>query len=101
MGTKVIDNFSILHAASGVFLYFWGFTLAQTTIIHLLFELLENTKPVMKLTNETGWWPGGKPNPDNLTNIISDTVFSIIGWTVSYMIDKRYRKDVQERGKLI
>ncbi len=101
MGTVVIDNFSIVHAASGVFLYFWGFSLFQTTLIHTVFEILENTKPVMRLTNVTGWWPGGKPEPDNLTNMIGDTIFCILGWIVSYVIDKRYQKDFQQRGKLI
>ncbi len=97
----IFDNFSIVHAASGVFLYFWGFSLFQTTLIHTAFEILENTKPVMNLTNATGWWPGGKPEPDNLTNMIGDTLFCIIGWFVSYLIDKRYQKDFQQRGQLL
>jgi len=101
MGTEIIDNFSIVHVASGVFLYFWGFTLFQSTMIHIGFELLENTKPIMKLTNETGWWPGGKPEPNHFANMVGDTLFCILGWIISRVIDKRYQRDVQERGKLI
>jgi hypothetical protein len=101
MGTQLVDNFSILHGASGVVLYFWGFSLFQTTLIHTVFEILENTKTVMKWTNSTGWWPGGKPQADNLTNMTGDTIFCMLGWIISYIIDKRYNRDVQVRGKLI
>ncbi len=101
MGVHLIDNFSIVHAASGVFLYFWGFSLLNTTLIHILFEIMENTKSIMRLTNETGWWPGGKPEADNLTNMVGDTIVCILGWIMAYIIDKKYEKDSQKRGMLI
>ena len=101
MGHLFFDNFSILHIASGIVLYFLGFSLFQSTFLHIVFEILENTKIVMKWTNSTGWWPGGKPFSDNITNMTGDTIFCMIGWILSYIIDKRYQKDFQERGKLI
>jgi hypothetical protein len=36
-----------------------------------------------------GLWPGGKPYPD--INSTTDTLFTGIGWLVSYQLDRMYK----------
>jgi hypothetical protein len=101
MGTKFTDNFSILHLASGIIFYFLGFSFLKALLIHIVFEVVENNKHIIKITNSFSWWPGGKPESDNLTNILGDNFYFIIGWLIAYTIDKRYEPDTQVRGLFI
>jgi hypothetical protein len=79
-----IDNYSFkIDTQKSVTFYYSG----------LYFRIKKYTK--------TGWWPGGKPEPDNLTNMIGDTIFCILGWIMAYLIDKKYEKDFQKRGRLV
>jgi hypothetical protein len=92
MGLNIFDQFSILHFATGIISYFWGITLYATLIIHILFELFENTTYGMYFINTwITFWPGGKSNPDSLVNSISDTLFTSIGWIISYYLDTYYK----------
>jgi len=100
MGKLFTDNFSILHLSVGIVFYFWGISLTNSILIHIIFEYLENLEPIMKITNSTGWWPGGKPFADNLTNIIGDTFYFALGWLLSKYIDGHYISDAQLRGKI-
>ena len=43
MGIKFTDNFSLLHIASGIIIYYWGVSFWNWFILHLLYEYLENT----------------------------------------------------------
>ncbi len=95
MGYKFMDNFSLLHLAVGIVFYYWGISLKTSTTVHVIFELLENTEPIMKITNSTGWWPGGKPSSDNYLNMFGDTVFFMLGWILAYYLDEPNN----ERGK--
>ncbi len=99
MGKLFTDNFSILHLSVGIVFYFWGISLTNSILIHIIFEYLENLEPIMKITNSTSWWPGGKPFADNLTNIIGDTFYFAIGWLIAKYIDDYYVPDGQLRGK--
>jgi hypothetical protein len=58
-----------------------------------LFEFIENTTVGMNFINKyfSVWWPGGKTHPDNLLNKTSDTVFTALGWIVSYKLDLMYK----------
>ncbi len=92
MGYYWFDQFSILHLATGIIAYFWGITLYTTLSIHILFELFENTKYGMYFINKwIPFWPGGKNKPDSLVNNISDTLFTCIGWIISYYLDLYYK----------
>jgi hypothetical protein len=55
----------------------------------------------MNVTNKTGWWPGGKPKPDNYLNMFGDTIYFILGWIIAKYIDEMYEPDNQVRGNLI
>ena len=89
MGTKFFDQYSILHFATGIVAYFWGFKWWLWLIIHSLFEYLENTDTGIDFINTfIKWWPGGKPYPDYTINSIGDSVFAVLGWLLAYAFDK-------------
>ena len=91
MGYYWVDQFSLLHFATGVLSYFWGVNLYLTIVIHTLFEVFENTTMGMRFINYyLTLWPGGKNHPDSLVNSISDTLFTGLGWIVSSWLDKKY-----------
>jgi hypothetical protein len=89
MGLGFMDQYSLLHFAVGVIFYFWGFSLFYGTLIHVLFEYLENTTRGMAFINDyLGWWPGGKPYADSVLNSFGDSVFFVIGFLVAKYLDK-------------
>ena len=89
MGLKFIDQYSYLHFATSIIVYFWGISLKKWFIYHTLFEIVENTKcGINFINNHFPYWPGGKPYPDSLTNIIGDTAAAMLGWLSAYYLDK-------------
>ena len=52
MGTKIIDQYSLLHLATGIVAFFWNISFKWWMLIHVIFELIENTKTGMKLINK-------------------------------------------------
>lgn len=94
MGTNLIDQYSLLHFATGIVAYFWGLNLYQWFYIHLLFELIENTNTGMYIINIyfKDIWPGGKPTSDSFINSIGDTIFSILGWVLADYISAKYSR---------
>jgi hypothetical protein len=91
MGHYWFDQYSILHFATGILAYFWGVGLYLTMMVHILFELFENTTYGMWFINNwLPFWPGGKDHADSLVNNISDTLFTGVGWIISYKLDKYY-----------
>lgn len=88
MGSRIVDQYSLLHFAVGVIAYFWGMSWQVLLFLHVVFELVENTKTGMSFINTyITMWPGGKPKADSLVNIVSDNVFSILGWFISRYAD--------------
>jgi hypothetical protein len=51
MGTRFLDQYTYLHFAVGIIVYFWNISLLNWIILHTIFEFLENTKTGMKLIN--------------------------------------------------
>lgn len=89
MGTIIFDQFTYLHLATGIIIYFWGITFKNFIILHTLFEIIENTNSGMYIINNNlSFWPGGKPQRDTNVNIIGDTIGAIIGWMSAYYLDK-------------
>lgn len=84
----VIDQFSFLHFCSGGIVYFWNIRLTHWIILHLLFEIIENTPlSIIFINKYFKLWPGGKAGPNNTWNSIFDNFFAILGWVVSYYLD--------------
>ena len=88
MGYRFIDQYSLLHVASGIIAYFFGLSVTKWFMIHLIFELIENTDQGIVIINKYfTFWPGGKLYADSMINIISDQTFSIIGFYLANMVD--------------
>lgn len=90
MGVKLLDQYSYLHFAVGIVIYFWGVSLQNWFLIHFLFEIIENTPFGMNIINTYfhGYWPGGKPYADSYLNILGDNIVAILGWLSAYYLDK-------------
>lgn len=94
MGKYFLDQYSILHFATGVTAYFWGISLINFIILHTIFEIFENTKKgIYIIDTYLKIWPGGKKSPDYLINSIGDTIFAIIGFIMSKYLDQYYKKN--------
>ena len=88
MGNRFVDQYTYLHYAVGIIIYFWNISLWKWVGIHTIFEICENTKYGIYFINQyITFWPGGKPKPDNIINIIGDSIGAIIGWLSAYYID--------------
>lgn len=88
MGDKLFDQFTYLHFATGIIAYFFGIKFYVWFILHFIFELVENSKFGMNIINKyMKMWPGGKPKPDNIKNIIGDHIGTSLGWFTAYLLD--------------
>jgi hypothetical protein len=87
MGLLFADQYSLLHIAVGIIMYFWNFSLFYAFLLHFLFELGENTSIGMKFINKLYYWPGGKPCADSGINILGDNIFFVFGWLLAYGTD--------------
>tara|TARA_B110001469_G_C9619323_1_gene308538 strand:+ start:951 stop:1262 length:312 start_codon:yes stop_codon:yes gene_type:complete len=88
MGLKLFDQYTYLHFATGIIMYFFGLPILVTIIIHTIFEIVENTNIGMNIINNLfKFWPGGKPYNDSIINCIGDTIGVLIGWISAYYID--------------
>ncbi len=80
MGKAWIDEYTPLHFAVGIVSYYWGISLFTLTVLHIIFEVLENTEKGMEMIRSFPLWPGGKTHADSIINQVSDTISSMIGW---------------------
>lgn len=89
MGINFMDQYSLLHFAVGIIVYFWGVSLPNWFIMHTLFELLENSNIGINIINTLfkDVWPGGKDYADSTLNTIGDGVFAILGWLFAWYVD--------------
>ena len=93
MGYLFADQYSLLHFASGIILYFWSITFINSVLLHIAFEYIENTKYGMHFINtyfnKGFWhWPGGKPIADKpINSFLGDNIFFALGWLASYYLD--------------
>jgi Fe2+ transport system protein B len=89
MGIRLFDQYTYLHFALGIIVFFWNISLIFWLILHTIFEIVENTSYGMSIINKyITWWPGGKPRPDAIINSVGDSIGAIIGWVSAYYIDK-------------
>ena len=83
-----VDQYSYLHFATGIIMYFWGVRLWIWILIHVLYEIFENLEEVVYIINKyITIWPGGKCMADTQINRIGDVVFGTLGWLSASYID--------------
>jgi hypothetical protein len=88
MGINFADQFSYLHFVVGATVFYFNIPLFQWVVLHTLFEILENSpKGVYFINTYLTFWPGGKPKADTLINNVGDTVFAILGWFSSLLVN--------------
>lgn len=81
MGKTLLDEYSLLHFATGVIARHWAVGFWLFILAHSLFEYLENTPKGMQfITTYFTLWPGGKSSPDTLLNQVGDTITAGLGW---------------------
>lgn len=93
MGTRIIDQYTYLHLATGVVAYFFGIDIISWLVIHTIFEYAENTNIGMRVINSFHYWPGGKTYTDSFQNSLGDTIGSLLGWISAYAIDQIGKKE--------
>jgi len=84
MGVLFTDKYSLLHFASGIVAYYWNVSFIAWFILHLIFELAENTETGMHYIRKIKLWPGGKTHPDSWLNCTGDQFYSVLGWLFAY-----------------
>ena len=92
----LIDQYSLLHFASGVTAYFWGVGPWWWFFGHLAWEGFENSAVGMRAVNRYWHWPGKtnklKHTKDTLSNTIGDNIFAQGGYWCAKWLDE-YGKD--------
>lgn len=94
MGKYFLDQYSLLHFSVGVILYYWNVDFTTALMIHILFEITENTTIGMYIINQyfvgksIFSWPGGKNVPDSVINIFGDNISFILGWYLAKLLDE-------------
>jgi hypothetical protein len=89
MGFQFFDQYTYLHFAVGIIVYFWNISLLNWVILHTVFEVLENTNVGINIINRyIVFWPGGKQSSDTIINNIGDTIGTVLGWLSAYYLDK-------------
>jgi hypothetical protein len=86
MGLYFTDQFSLLHFAVGIVVYYWNMSFILWFIVHMIFEYVENTKYGMSIINNFVYWPGGKDHADSLINNLGDQFYALIGWGSAYIV---------------
>lgn len=95
MGQTFLDEYSLLHFASGIIAFFFDISFTNWFLLHAAFEYIENTSyGVQFIDNYLFFWPGGKLRADALINSISDQIFALIGWIVAYYVKKIFHSDL-------
>tara|TARA_B100000073_G_C23548829_1_gene499227 strand:- start:24 stop:332 length:309 start_codon:yes stop_codon:yes gene_type:complete len=93
MGNQLLDQYTYLHFASGIIAYFWNISFKKWLILHIVFEIIENSVLGMNIINKfIIMWPGGKPQPDSVENSIGDTIAGTLGWLSAYYLDRLGKK---------
>ena len=89
MGQKLFDQFTYLHFAAGILMYFWNIGFIAGLILHTAFEVAENSQAGMRVINEYfTLWPGGKPEADSSQNSVGDTIGWALGWYSAKLLDQ-------------
>ena len=88
MGIYLFDQYSLLHFATGVVVYFWDLKLSYWIVLQVIFEIVENLEMGIALIQHLTVWPGGKTHSDTLLNRLGDILSGILGWLLAQRLDQ-------------
>ena len=87
--SNIFDRYTYLHFAGGIIAHYWGFSLFEWFIVHLLLDIIERTyigKNAIKWIIR--FWPvKADETLETYQNIIGDNISAIAGWCSAYLID--------------
>ena len=90
MSQAFTDEFSLLHFATGIVAQFMGLSLAHWFVVHVTFELVEDTQTGVRVINKLFGkiWPGGgKKVPDSFLNSeLGDNFYAVLGWVFAFLL---------------
>ncbi len=90
MSQVFTDEFSLLHFATGIVAQFMGLSLAHWFVVHVTFELVEDTQTGVRVINKLFGkiWPGGgKKVPDSFLNSeLGDNFYAVLGWVFAFLL---------------
>ena len=90
MGVQFTDEYSLLHLASGIVVYYWGMSFMTWFVVHAAYELIENTPTGMRFIRLIELWPGGKTHADSAWNSTGDQFYSCVGWAIAHFHSKLF-----------
>ena len=88
---QLFDQYTYLHFAVGIVVYFWGISLKTWIILHTIYEIFETSKIGSNIINKyfAKIWPGGgKHIAEPIINSIGDTLGCVVGWVSAYYLDQ-------------
>lgn len=88
MGVRFTDEYSLLHLASGIVVYYWNVSFITWFVAHAAFEWIENTQNGMQIIRRFKLWPGGKTHADSILNRTGDQIYACLGWAIAYYYSK-------------
>ena len=91
----IFDQYSLLHFSVGVIAFFFKLSFIKLMILHIIFELIENSKAGMEFINKylIFIWPGGKNYKDSFINsMIGDNISVSSGWIMAWYLNKLSNK---------
>ncbi len=93
MGVRFVDQYSLLHFAVGIVIYFCGLPCLAWILIQIGFEWIENSNWGIFVINQyLPFWPGGKPHADTLNNSCGDIISGTLGWLIARTLDQYGRQ---------
>lgn len=85
--TDAIDQFSYLHFASGITAYFFGFKLKNWMLLHLAFDIFDNSNWGIQFVQKyVSFLKQPRYGSDPPLNIIVDNIISVLGWVSAYYL---------------
>ena len=91
MGEYIFDQYTLIHFSVGIIMYFLGINLHTWIIIHILFEIFENSPYGLYFFNKYLNIKGSSNDmykKDHIINSIGDIIGAKLGWLCASYIHK-------------
>ena len=91
MGKYIFDKDTLIHFSVGMIMYFLGISLHTWIIIHIIFEIFENSTYILYLLNKylnINETSSDMYKKDHIINSIGDIIGAKLGWLFASYIHK-------------